>query len=206
MLVSFNELDAMVRKAFRGAGYHWGEAEEAGKAALWLARHGFDVALPLLALMRQADECGMAALRTGALCPVCVGTALADRAQELGTRGELEFTGLLSPMVLLPFAAAASTAAGCPLAIAWEGCDIFVDGAEIQTGAIDGLAKPSAEVRLRVMPRGHRIAWPAMAPAHSASVEPVSWDALNAYAFRTYVPASDQSRIAGAGAGLSDND
>ncbi|MCB1431892.1 MAG: DUF3726 domain-containing protein, partial [Alphaproteobacteria bacterium] len=30
MFVSFNEIDSMTRKAFRGAGYHWGEAEDAG--------------------------------------------------------------------------------------------------------------------------------------------------------------------------------
>ena len=33
-----------------------------------------------------------------------------------------------------------------------------------------------------------------------------TWSVLDALAVRTYVPASDQSRAAGAGAGLSDND
>ena len=37
---SLNELDAMARKAARGAGYSWGLAEEAGRATRWLAAAG----------------------------------------------------------------------------------------------------------------------------------------------------------------------
>jgi hypothetical protein len=32
------------------------------------------------------------------------------------------------------------------------------------------------------------------------------WEALSAFAHRTYVPASEASRLKGAGAGLTDND
>ena len=46
---------------------------------------------------------------------------------------------------------------------------------------------------------------------HSLRTGPVDiadeiWEALSAFAHRTYVPASESSRLKGAGAGLTDND
>ena len=39
-----------------------------------------------------------------------------------------------------------------------------------------------------------------------ATPDPVCWDTLNRFAHRTYAPATEESRLLGAGAGLSDND
>ncbi len=38
------------------------------------------------------------------------------------------------------------------------------------------------------------------------AVDPIHWTALLAFAANTYVPESEESRLAGAGAGLTDND
>jgi len=38
---SLSEIDALARKAARGAGYSWGIAEEVGKSARWLSAYGF---------------------------------------------------------------------------------------------------------------------------------------------------------------------
>ena len=37
MYMSLNEIDVSVKRAARGVGMSWGLAEEAGKAARWLA-------------------------------------------------------------------------------------------------------------------------------------------------------------------------
>jgi hypothetical protein len=54
------------------------------------------------------------------------------------------------------------------------------------------------------MPRGSY----RTCPFHLAArqVDPCVLEALESLAFRTYVEASESSRLAGAGAGLSDND
>ena len=39
MIYSLSEIDATCKKAARGSGLSWGYAEEAGKAARWLAAH-----------------------------------------------------------------------------------------------------------------------------------------------------------------------
>jgi hypothetical protein len=55
MLFSLNEIEAQLRKAARGAGLPWGLAEEAGKAARWLAMHGIDGLPASAALFEQND-------------------------------------------------------------------------------------------------------------------------------------------------------
>jgi len=41
MSCSLYEIEVMCKRAARGAGLHWGYAEEAGKAVRWLAVNGF---------------------------------------------------------------------------------------------------------------------------------------------------------------------
>ncbi|WP_420862490.1 hypothetical protein [Algirhabdus cladophorae] len=43
-------------------------------------------------------------------------------------------------------------------------------------------------------------------PTARVPMDPVLWAHLNKLAAKTYVPASEESRLSGAGAGLSDND
>jgi hypothetical protein len=47
MWCSLNEIETEARKAARGSGLAWGSAEEAGKAARFLAAHELD-SVPLL--------------------------------------------------------------------------------------------------------------------------------------------------------------
>lgn len=120
MIVSLNELDSMTRKAFRGAGYYWGEAEEAGKAATWLARHGFPVVAPVLQLlddaqarlpmMRPLSEGRTVRAVEGAMCPVLAGIAISDRAGEMKEGQDTRYGRLYSPLLIAPFLAAAAEA------------------------------------------------------------------------------------------------
>ena len=56
LTVSLSEVDAMSRKATRGAGYAWGLAEEAGYAIRWLASYGFDGLAMLLNILKKVDR------------------------------------------------------------------------------------------------------------------------------------------------------
>src|SRR5690242_14111190 len=119
MIVSLNEAETTIRKAFRGAGYHWGEAEEAGKAAVWLVRRKLPVMRPFLQLLRSLDgapavrrpivDAGIWRSASRALCPVLAGIALADAASDLEIGAEIRFENLLAPIVLVPFASFAAS-------------------------------------------------------------------------------------------------
>ena len=88
---SLNEVEALSRKAARGAGLSWGLAEEAGRATRWLVVHGLPGPEVLLAALTRLDGLphearapldGWQARDT--LCPVTTGAALADTAAAAG--------------------------------------------------------------------------------------------------------------------------
>lgn len=184
-LCSLNEIDALVRKAARGAGLSWGLAEEAGKAARRLAGAGED-GLALLADTLEARRDGRLSSRLvvdrtrfGAadglpIDPLVLGPSLADHAFLLDD-GMLEVEGpVAAPALLTPFLAAAA---------------IRIEN--------DGTAE-----RLRLT----RGAAQAAAPVRPVFLPPALKRRLEALAALTYVPASERSRATGAGAGLNDND
>ena len=215
MIVSMNELDSMTRKAFRGAGYHWGEAEEAGKAAAWLARRGLPVLTPVLQVLDDAQE-RLQAMRplseeqgvtsaSGLLCPVLAGIALSDRAGEMKEGEEIRYGQICSPLLIAPFLAAAAEAA--PLRFLFESPGGSIEACG-QACAVH-IPAETGKVRwatLRLSAPGAPGNGAAPSSACAISVAPGQWDRLSSFGARTYVPATAHSRLAGAGAGLQDGD
>lgn len=215
LAVSLSEIDALSRKAARGAGHEWGLAEEAGRAARWLAAHHCNGPAMLLALLRAIDgklpgyyparEGAAWTSPSGRLCPVCTGAALADRSAEIGDGATFRLRSVIQPAILLPFAAMASRRLGRPLHLEIGGTGIGVS-ADGMSGDIDAVSGPLAQapVTLRV---ATGIAGAMVSAAPSAVVVSMDcWRGLDRFAQRTYVPASAQSRASGAGSGLTDNE
>jgi hypothetical protein len=93
MLCSLNEIEMQVRKAVRGAGYGWGLAEEAGKAARWLSCHEYAAVPAFLGLCTRFDRSAYEAIAPaspgeiwtapgGMLCPLIAGVTLRDFAPD----------------------------------------------------------------------------------------------------------------------------
>lgn len=156
MTWSLNEIEALSRKAARGAGYSWGLADEAGRAVRWLEARGEPGATALLELLSWRDGKAYPSTVPGqaSVCPIVAGTMLCDGVL---LRDEIDGLPLHSPLLMQPF-------------IAW----------------LEGPGETDPAARANV-------------PTDVAA-------ALDAYATRTYAPATEASRLAGAGAGLSDND
>ena len=212
--LSLNEINGIANKAARGAGMAWGLAEEAGKAARWLALRRLP-ALPLLAdhleandgrdyaALRPVDEAGVWRSPSGHLCPLVVGCALLDRRLDLAEGRVVETGAIAHPLLLLPAVARAVDEA--PLALAWKGVDLWVgpQGLFVRGGDLSPAASPWSRC-------GPAPADPPAAPSLPPRDGPVPVDEttlarLAALALRTYVPASAVSRK-GAGAGTGDND
>lgn len=212
MSFALNEIEATAKRAARGAGSSWGMAEEASKAARWLCAQGIDGAAVLAAVLEQNDSKPAEGLcpeslsgdwqaAGGTLCPLLAGAALSDCAARLA-EGRITLQAVSHPAMLLPFAAAAAAQLGQTVTLEWEGCAAVTDG---KTVSIKGDGLLAAETRGASASLGGTL--PAPAPkATRATPEPAAWDSLNRLAHRTFAPATEASRIAGAGAGLSDND
>lgn len=208
--LSLNEVDALAKKATRGTGYPWGLAEEAGKAIRWLCRNGLDGCAELLGLLEECDGADVSewrpvidghvwTARSGRLCPLITGAALSDRAADLRA-GVFEIGPLLRPLLILPFAGHAAQFLQGPVSVRWSGGVAVTDGEGL---GLDG-AHPVGPETVKVSIEG-RVDDPnpertRATPDHDCQAR------LERFAHRTYAPATEASRLKGAGAGLSDND
>ena len=186
MQLSLGETEALAAKAMRGVGASWGTAEEAGKAVRWLEAHGAAGLDALAALLiRWPGE----AIQLGP-----EGWYGARQDGEDGSTG----------------------ARLCPIRAGMTLCD--------HSGLLGGkqLTLHRLSVPELLHPflhwAGYRVARhdepvilvPGRAPplcgTARRSVAGSVLETLESFAHKTYVPATEASRRAGAGAGVSDND
>nr|WP_286193571.1 DUF3726 domain-containing protein [Tropicibacter sp. R16_0] len=201
-----NEVEATAKRATRGAGFAWGLAEDAAKATRWLCAHDLDGVGQLAQLLDQADRslhvpAALDGVWTGegALCPLHTGCLLSDSMHRLSSH-PIAMEHVATPALLLPFAALAARQLKAPVTLDCDGMTVCTDGhivsatadwpamAQTVTVTLGGDLPVSSARKTRATPRS------------------ADWDALNRLAHKTYAPATEESRLLGAGAGLSDND
>lgn len=219
IVCSLNEVEVYGRRAARGAGLPWGLAEEAGKASRWLAERGLPGVELLVRLLTANDGRAYADMApvisgdlwcaaTGDLCPLCCGAALSDRIDVLECGENISLSAVAYPLLLAPFLHRPwrSEDASCELRWPDVCVSIFSSGVDIEC-ADDSSPFSEREEVVEVSGGGNRNTRPSRRPRVAGVRTPRSvWDALDALAKRTYVPASEESRTRGAGAGRTDND
>lgn len=194
MNLSFNEVEAQVKKAAKGAGYTWGEATEAGKAARWLHMHDVDGCSHFARVLRSdLSSRGLTS------CPIQNGILLSDRARKLGNEPMI-FSEIREPVILSAFAANAAVLLETPILVQTNAWHIVLDetSAEISgslNALVDDVVITLHSERPKRKPKATR-----------CFPDPQDWVALSEFAHRTYAPDTEESRRLGAGAGLSDND
>lgn len=212
---SLNELDALVRKAARGAGLSWGLAEETGKAARMLATVQPSM-LETLAQVLEAQHTGQlstaiaieaSAWTVGAgrpVNPLVLGAAICDHASLTSADG-LQVTGaIFYPELLLPSLVLTCRLAGRSMLIRTDHGVAPCCRQGWGTGASSLLGNAR---RFGIEPADDIAAGSCIgAGAGPVQLPQALIRRLEQLAYLTYVPSSDQSRATGAGAGLSDND
>ena len=213
-MFSLNEIETMGKRAARGAGLSWGLAEEAGKAVRWLSVRGVPGPSMLAGLLTRNDGKSHEELtpvsakgawrsRSGRLCPLICGAALCDRAGEIAAGRTFELGPTAWPGLLVPFAADAAYLTGTTVGLSWLALEVAVDAenCHIEGVETDLTAWNADAVRCR------RIESVGTAPALSVAggvVDAGTWSRLAAFERRICAPATESSRIAGAGAGPAD--
>ena len=216
MTFSLNEIEAMGKRAARGAGLPWGLAEEAGKAARWLTARGLPGPEQLAEILTRNDgksydelapvsAAGVWHAPSGRLCPLAAGAALCDRAAEIAAGQEIEFGPTAQPLLLAPYAAGAAKLTGAAVNLSWAGAVMVFtpDGVSIDGERAALTARSADSVRCR---RAENVEVASPSGAAGRIVDAETWSRLNAFAQRTFAPATEASRLVGAGAGLVDND
>jgi hypothetical protein len=208
---SLNEIEAMGKRAARGAGLTWGLAEEAGKAARWLTAHGLPGPELLAELLTSNENKSYSELApisvegvwratSGLLCPLIAGAALSDRAGEIAAGREFELGPVAFPLLIAPYAAVAAKACDAKIEVSWPGVTLTIapdDGLAVE-GNLAVVATRSAEAAFCRPAAKDALTPPAGEPDRAVDAE--TWSRLDAYAHRTYAPATETSRARGAGA------
>lgn len=214
MSYALNEVEAIAKKAARGAGYTWGMSEEAAKATRWLCVNDIDGVHALATVLNVVDGTGPNNMtprnvldiwrsKSGEMCPLMAGATLSDFAA-VGPTSQVNISELITPVLLLPFAAMAARQLGVAVTLSWDGVVAVTDGVTVcLDGAMDCLTTNKAEQV--TINRAGQIGQ-SLAQCNRATPIDSDWATLNRFAHRTYVPATEESRLKGAGAGLSDND
>lgn len=217
MTWSLGEIESTAKKAARGAGMAWGIAEEAGRATRWLCAAGWPGAESLAALLQAEDGAAWADLRPriagdawtargGLLCPIAAGAAIADRAQDWAAGGSARLGPVAHPLLLVPFAAMAADIAGTTLRIGWVGVDITRGKGETRARIADAAAVAAPRADTVTLAPAELAGGQPITRVYRGEVTPEAAQILGGFEHRTYAPATPESRLAGAGAGLSDND
>ncbi|MEM6588832.1 MAG: DUF3726 domain-containing protein [Pseudomonadota bacterium] len=198
MTYSLGEVEALCRKAARGAGFSWGMADEAGKTARWLCRQGLPGAAALAGYLDTEqkttgpdDPSGSVWSASGPLCPLICGTLLSD----LGAASvERRLHELACPILFLPHV-------GHHMTLSWDkvACCIYED-LHIEGDPMTPLAS------LATMTQAQKIEGTPCTPTTRAMLAPDVLSTLTRFAARTYAPETDASKLSGAGAGLTDED
>ncbi|MCY3876854.1 MAG: DUF3726 domain-containing protein [Rhodobacteraceae bacterium] len=214
---SLSEIEAMALKAARGAGHYWGVSEDAGRAVRWLCAAGIDGCAALAGLLSGNDprepkkrdpgspQVTAAAWNspTGILCPLLTGMAISDHASSITAAG-ITLEQVARPVLLVPFAASAARLAHTGFCLEWQGASLFTDG----YGLAHSQERRGLDVAFVKRVSVRRKRGTGCRPLRMRRFHPTDsdWAKLEELAARTYAPASDESRLLGAGAGLSDND
>jgi hypothetical protein len=209
------EIEVYVRKAAQATGLSWGLAEEVGKAARWLA--AFDLPGPEIALahLQQLDGKDhkdffptnindIWQAHGEYLCPIVSGAALADRASQILAGVEYKLGKITYPILLVATIGQAARCHKTTFSTSWADVRVscYENGIRIEGSRNDLLIANADSAICRL----GTDTTPEQLPSTMAySVDLDIWKSIDALAFKTYAPATAESR-AGAGAGLTDND
>lgn len=213
------EIEGYFRKVARATGLPWGLAEEAGKAARWLA--AFNLPGPELMLTHlqniegkdyeqykpvigsdAASEFWQANGQT--LCPIITGAAIADRAKLLLNGHTISLGSAAYPILLAATIGQASRCHNMIITTSWAGVKLscYGNGIRIEGNRddlwLDKVDAVSCQQTFGTLPE-------QMPSTLAYAIDSDVWRVVDELAFRTYAPATEASR-AGAGAGLTDND
>lgn len=191
---SIGEIRALVIKAARGAGMDWGMAQEAGFAFEWLEKNGVStthIIANYLSYVNDQASC------TYENCPLKLGSQISDT----GDNTLCDQHEIFAPILLAPYLA--TNLEDEKIILSWQVGKAQISLKDIASDApAETVQKPHRVVlevldtEFTVMPKKTRVE----ASAKGAI------DQLTILANKTYAPATQASRLAGAGAGLNDND
>ena len=216
---SLGEIDALARKATRGAGYSWGIAEETGKSVRWLSAYGFSGAEALaehLLISANQHQKLMPKLindepdtlkfqnknNQSSLCALSCCALINDLGHHIQDDKVLSFNQMLFPLLALSAAGRIAEAYEISVLFEYGKTKIICDSKGISlkdtppllsTFALDELSNVVCKKIPTVSKNTH------FPNPQSREIPQKTIDTLEKFAHETYAPATEESRLRGAG-------
>jgi hypothetical protein len=184
---SLSEVASLATKAARGAGLPWGVAADAARAVRRLSEHGLPGAEALAQDLQEQVPGGT----------VLIGCALADSAT-------MDGASLVRPVVPILLAACLQDCVSEGEVALLHGENGELLGKVSRTGFADFEPESLAPNLVRISIETGTLSTQKV--PRIDQITPKALERLNAFAARTYAPATEASRAKGAGAGVLDND
>ncbi len=208
MELSLNELQMLAIKAARGAGLEWGLAEDAGFATKWLAWRGQDGAGALCKTLSSFEKANFSELTPQIsgenwsgkpqVSAILAGVRIAGRPSLIDT-SRIQITNLDCPLFLLPFLKHASHILQKPIHFSagdFEACltENYLD--------CKGKGEDTTDAQIFIAKHPPRRPHKQEMRARLSSQD---LQKLNNWAKRIYAPATESSRLKGAGEGSAND-
>jgi len=164
------------------------------------------------------------------LCPITTGAALSDFAHQLTDQASLDLKAVICPLVLLPFLLKMSEEGEHGIYLEWHdglvcchqgnvfselqssaivkllGCDASGKNIKVRSAPVTSAYLTNADDMERMDHAKPDLFVLKKAPIRRVRINPEQLQTLKGFAHRTYAPATEASRLSGAGAGTTDND
>ncbi|MEE9321977.1 MAG: DUF3726 domain-containing protein [Granulosicoccus sp.] len=210
MRLTLYEIETTLCKASTGAGLPLGLGEDIGSAAIWLAGQNCDgVAAALESIQAGMSKVKMSDTGNGVMifsdaCIAVSGPSIVDLLIGDQSCTEIHLCKPDSVMLLFGFAGVVANRYGYLFQFDFSnGANVQVSGDKVvETGEMHDLCS-DVVVKSCIDQKGLAV---APMPAAGVDVDDELWCEVLALAAKNCVPESDASRVAGAGAGLTDND
>ncbi len=230
MRCSLNEIEQTSRKAAKGCGLPWGVADEVGKACARLHAFNIDGVAALVAVLKTQDHAQYCRYSPqsldqiwrapeGTLSPIMAGLSLCD-CRYLLAGAPIETGNMIYPILVAGLIGQLRLHDGghdrdCPIRLGWNNIELTIRPHQLEiNGSLEDLDAMQTSGLMCQLPAAASIKKRGSGRAcfirklHIGDVEVSSeaWAFLNTLSHRTYVQATEENRMSGAGAGLNDND
>ena len=196
---SLYEIETTVKRCSKAKGLSWGVSEEVGKAIRSLEQsnlaglesfkrivdRGFDKLNKLL----EVDQ-----KNTIDLCPIHFGLFFLDQSHKKNLQKSFKFENLIEPLISIPFLLKASKKNLIYFYLRSKELDLSISPGNIILTNIKNLPQSLSKFSLSISIKRDDL------------YTQDTWDDLYKLSLETFVDESEEKKLSGAGAGLTDND
>ena len=196
---SLYEIETTVKRSAKSQGLSWGVSEEIGKAIRVLEQSGLqglesfkniiDYGFDNLIKLTDIDQ-----KETSNLCPIHFGIFFQDQSHLKEMHQTFEFKSLQEPLISIPFLIKAAKKNLIYFHIHSDNLKVSITPGEIASNDLSQIPATINNFSMNVTQQRQK------------QYSNETWDRLYELSLETFVEETEEKKLSGAGAGLSDND